>query len=180
MSETPVIEATDVGPHTNGTAPPDIVVKSDTTKEPGIGKELLRSDAGTVEATTVTMDRSGAESITADRVTMDHSGSRTLESKSAQLTNSGVVVLNSERAVMQGGSALLIKAAAARIIKSKALAIVSDNTTVEGELKTILHIGPVSGDLRPVLDTKGAAGLGAGLGIALLLARVWRRRSSGV
>src|SRR5262249_17501511 len=98
-----------------GTASPEFVAKSDTTKSPIEANELLRADAGDVRATTVSMDRSGAESVTAERVTMERSGAKTLEARSAQLVNSGVAILKSEQAVLQGGSAVLGSAPQARL-----------------------------------------------------------------
>lgn len=161
-----------------GTA--EFVAKTDTTKSPVEASELLRADAGDVHATTVSMDRSGAEAITAERVTMDRSGAKSLEARSAQLTNSGVVVLKSERAVLQGGSAVIVSAAEARLVKSAAVAVVAGKTTVEGELKALLHVGSSDGCLRPVFDGKGAVGFGAAFGlVVLLLGRLLRQLGSG-
>ena len=70
---------------------PTFVGKEAANHTPEEAAELLRSDAGDITATTVTMDRSGAETIIADRVTMDRSGARKLDAKSAHLENSGAV-----------------------------------------------------------------------------------------
>jgi hypothetical protein len=159
----------------NGTEPehgigaPEFVAKTDTTKSPVEANELLRADAGDVQATTVTMDRSGAETVTAQRVTMERSGAKTLEARSAQLVNSGVVFLKSERAVLQGGSALFVSAGEARLVKSRAIAVIADRLTAEGELKTLLHIGSSDGCIRPVLDGKGALRFGAAFGFVVLV-----------
>ncbi len=161
---------------TDPSLPPEFVAKTDTTKSPVNAHELLRSDAGDLSATTLSMDRSGAESITAERVTMDHSGAKTLEAKSAQLVDSGVMLLKSERAVMQGGSALVVSASEARLVKSRAIAVVADRVTAEGELKTLLHVGSSDGCIRPVLDGRGALGFGAGFGLAVVMfGRLLRR-----
>ena len=162
------------------TAPSEFVAKSDTTKSAAEASELLRADAGDVNATTVSMDRSGAESITAERVTMDHSGAKSLDARSAQLTNSGVVFLKSERAVIQNGSAVIVSAGEARFVKSSALAVFAGNVSAEGDLKTLLHVGPSEGCVRPVLDGKGAVGLGAAFGlVVLVLGRLIRRLDGG-
>jgi hypothetical protein len=152
-----------------GTVAPLIVAKSDTTKSPVEANELLRADAGDVQATTVTMDRSGAETVTAQRVTMERSGAKTLDARSAQLVNSGVAILKSERAVMQGGSAVLVSTAEARLVNSRAVVVVADRLTGEGELKALLHIGSSDGCIRPVLDGRGALGFGAAFGLVMLV-----------
>jgi hypothetical protein len=163
--------------NSNENEAPEVVAKADTTKQPIVARELLRSDAGTVDAGTVTMDRSGAESISAERVTMERSGSRTLEAKSVQMANSGVVMLNSDHTVLQGGSALFVKSRDARIVKSKAVALIAENAIVEGELKTLVHVGPASGNVKTFVDAKGAGALGVGLAVVLLLfGRLFRRK----
>ncbi|MEA2528193.1 MAG: hypothetical protein QOF73_5420 [Thermomicrobiales bacterium] len=164
--DTPMENGRGTSPHTTA---PEFVEKADTTKSPVGARELLRSDAGDVSATTVSMDRSGAESIRAERVTMDHSGAKTLEAKSAQLVYSGVMLLKTERAVMQGGSAVVVSASEARLVKSRVLAVIADRQTAEGELKTLVHVGSSDGCIRPVFDGKGALGFGAGVGLVVLV-----------
>jgi hypothetical protein len=155
---------------------PTFVAKTETTKSPVEASELLRADAGDVNATTVSMDRSGAEAISAQRVIMDRSGAKSLNARSAQLTNSGVVFLKSERAVLQGGSAVVVSAAEARLVKSTAVAVVAGRAVVEGEVKALVHVGASDGCLRPVFDGKGAVGFGAAFGlVVLVLGRLLRQ-----
>jgi hypothetical protein len=168
------------GMEPGGGAAPEIVAKTDTTKSPVEANELLRADAGDVQATTVSMDRSGAETITAQRVTMERSGAKTLEARSAQLVNSGVAFLKSEQAVMQGGSAVLVSASEARLVKSRAVVVVADRLTGEGELKALLHVGSSDGCIRPVLDGSGALRFGAAFGLVVLVfGRLVRRFVGG-
>jgi hypothetical protein len=154
-----------------GPQPPSTFVgKASTSKTATEADELLRADAGDVQATTVSMDRSGAEQITAQRVTMDRSGAKSLETRSAQLTDSGVAILKSEQAVLQGSTAAIVTAGDVRMVKSRALAVVAGKLTAEGEVKTLIHVGPSEGGVRPVLDIPGALGFGAALGVVVLLA----------
>ncbi|HEY8448477.1 MAG TPA: hypothetical protein VIL01_15355 [Thermomicrobiales bacterium] len=142
--------------------------------------ELLRADAGDVQATTVTLERSGAERIEAERLTMDRSGAREIAAKSAQLDRSGVMVLKSDRAVLHGTSAVAVGAQEARIVRSMAGVVVSGNTTVEGELRTLVHVGPTEGNVRTLIDPVGAAGFGAAFGLAVVMGgRLLRRFVSG-
>ncbi|MGH2531153.1 MAG: hypothetical protein ACRDJW_02495 [Thermomicrobiales bacterium] len=154
----------------------ETVAKEQTTKSPTAASELLYADAGDVEATTVTMERSGAETVTGQRVVMDHSDARHVDARSAQLDRSGVLSLKSERAVLHGGAAGVVAAGEARIVRSKVGLIASGQTTVEGDLKALVHIGPVDGNVRTVLDPVSAVGAGAAFGVVVVIARWLARR----
>lgn len=154
----------------------ETVAKEETTKSPTSASELLYADAGHVEAATVSMERSSAETVTGQRVVMDHADARRVDARSAQLDRCGVLVLKSERAVMHAGTAGVIGAAEARIVRSRVGLVASGQTTVEGELKTLVHVGPVEGNVRTVLDPATAAGLGAAFGLVVLIVGGLRRR----
>ena len=169
-------------PDTTVTAAATKVDKGSAYRSPIETAELLRADAGTVDATSVTMERSGAESITAERVTMNQSGARTLNARSAQLDNSGAASLHAESVVLHGSSALRVAATQARIVKSRILVLRSEQTTVEGELKPFILIGPACDHVRPVFDGAGALRAGAGFAAVLVVAtkvlgRLGRRSS---
>ncbi len=154
---------------------PTALLKASTTKTPAPAPELLRADAGNVEATTVAMERSGAERVVAQRVIMDRSGARTVEARSAQLDRSGVVQLESERAVMHGGTAFAVVAQEARVVRSRVLVNVGRSTHFDAETRVFLHIGPAASCAKPVVDGAGAAGFGAALGLVLFLLGAIRR-----
>jgi hypothetical protein len=152
----------------NGTTP-EAVTKSTAYKSPGEASELLRADAGDIAATTVTLDRSGAERITAERVALDQSGARTIEARSAQLDRSGAVLLTAERAALNGSSAVVLRAGEVRVVRSKAVVLWAGKTTVEGEVRTLVHVGEACAGVRPVFDGRGALRFGAALGGVLLV-----------
>ncbi len=176
MSE---ITAEEHKPRSNGSEPPIVVSKETAYNSPSEAIELIRSDAGDVTATTVTMEQSGAEQITADRVTMDHSGAKSIVTKSAQLDRSGALSLQSDHTVLQKSSAMAIVAKEARIVRSKVLFFRSDNTTVEGELKTLVHVGNACDNVKPVFSGADAARFGAALGLVLLIGGRLLRRLTG-
>jgi hypothetical protein len=155
-------------PNLNGAAP-EIVAKLGAAKSPVDGRELLRTDAGSVQGTVVTMDRSGAETVTADRISMNQSGTRTLDAKSAQLDNSGVVLLKSEKASVYKSSIGLVGANELRLSKSKALIVASGETVSDGNVSAGLHIGPVSGDIKVMIDGKRLVLLGAAIALGFRL-----------
>ncbi len=149
--------------------PPATILKASTTKTPTAASELLRVDAGNVEATTVAMERSGAEKVVAQRVIMTNSGAKTLDARSAQLDRSGVVTLRGEHAVLHGGSAVGVVANEVRLVKSRAAIVTAKSATIEEGARILVYTGPASPEVRPAVDTAGAAAFGAGLGLALLL-----------
>lgn len=173
------IAATADGPPMAALGVPTTILKAAATKAPAAAAELLRTDTGDIAATTVTLERSGADRITAERVIMNRSGAKQLDARSAQLDRSGVVSLKSEHVVLHDGSAVAIAAGAARLVKSRALFLTAGTATIEGG-QVLVHIGPVNGNARPVVDAAGAASFGAALGLVLVvfgsLLRRFRRR----
>lgn len=152
-----------------GTRPPEVVAKDTAYRSQSEAPELLRSDAGDITATSVSMDRSGAEQITADRVSLQQSGAKSIQTKSAQLDRSGVLRLSSDNTVLHDSSAISVKTREARVIKGRILVFSSETTRVEGELKPLIHIGQACEGVKPVLDGQGALKLGAALGFVLLV-----------
>jgi hypothetical protein len=178
-------EPTATNPSTSPTgpsAPGDVantITKDPAYKTPTPASELLRSDAGDVEATTVTMDRSGAEQVTAERVVMTKSGARTVEARSVQMDDSGAMSVQAEQAVLQSGSALAIIAEEARVVNSKVGVVSAGTATFEPGSRIVLFAGNAEGEVRTVVDAAGAAAFGAALGVVLLLlGRLIRRLTS--
>jgi hypothetical protein len=153
----------------NGATPPQTVTKETAYRAAHEGAELLRSDAGDVTATSVSMDRSGAEQITAERVSLSRSGAKSIETKSAQLERSGVLSLTGQNVVLHHSSATAISTTEARVVKSKIAVFRSERTTVEGRLTPLVHIGHACENVKPVFDAQGAARFGAALGATLLI-----------
>lgn len=153
----------------NGAHPPRTVDKATAYRATHEGAELLRADAGDVTATSVTMDRSGAEEITADRVTMDRSGAKSIQTKSAQLDRSGVLTLQSDHVVLHKSSATVVTAQEARVVKSNIVLFNSKQTTVEGTLTSLIHVGNACDNVKPVFDATGAARFGAAFAATLLI-----------
>jgi len=165
MSETQATQE----PSTNGTQPPTVVAKETAYKSAGEASELIRTDAGDITATNVTLDRSGAEHITADRVQLDRSGARWIDAKSVQMDRSGVLSVKSDHTVLHDSAAVTVSATEARIVKSKIALFISAKSTVEGDLKPLIYIGKGGEMVKPVFDGKSAALLGTVIGVILLL-----------
>lgn len=151
-----------------GAGLPSTILKASSTRSPTAAPELLRADAGNVEAGTVAMDRSGADRVAAERVVMTNSGARSVETRSAQLDRSGVVSLRGEHTVLHASSAVAVVADEARLVKGKTGVVVAKSAIIEPGARILVYAGPAAPTLRPAVDATGAAAFGAGLGLAIL------------
>jgi hypothetical protein len=164
-----------------GSVTSEVIVSAGAEKRPTIATELLRSEAGNVQATTVTMERAGAEQVSAERVVMTNSGARTVEARSAQVDRSGILAVRSDKAVFSNSTAIAIATEEARIVRSRVLLLKADRATIEAGARVAIYAGPADENVRPLADVRGAAAFGAGLGAVLLLLgsllrRVFRAR----
>jgi hypothetical protein len=147
----------------------EVMVSAGPENRPTVATEILRAEAGDVAATTVAMDRAGAEQVTAERVVMTNSGARTVEARSAQVDRSGILAVHSEKAVFSNSTAIAIATEEARIVRSRVFALKADRATIEAGAKVAIYAGPADENIRPLVDVRGAAAFGAGLGVVLLL-----------
>ncbi len=156
-------------------APSEVIVKAGPENRPIAATELLRTETGDVQSHTVTMERAGAEQVTAERVIMTNSGARTIDARSAQVDRSGVLAVNSEKAVFYNSSAIAVAAEEARIVRGRVFMVKADRAAFEGDAKIAIYVGPI-GEARPLVDARGAAAFGAGLGaVAVVLGSLLRR-----
>lgn len=146
------------------------------TKTPTLATEVLRADAGDVQATTVTMERSGAETIAAERLTMSYSGAREIEARSAQLNASGVVSLDADYAVLHDSAAVSVNAREVRVVKGRAALVRAQSATIDAGARILIYAGRPDATIRPTLDTTGAFAAGAGFGLVVLLVGSFFRR----
>jgi hypothetical protein len=147
----------------------EVIVSAGPENRPMIATEILRAEAGDVHATTVTMDRAGAEQVTAERIVMTNSGARSVEARSAQVDRSGILAVRSEKAVFSNSTAIAIATEEARIVRSRVLMLKAGRATIEAGAKIAVYAGPTDEKVQPLVDTRGAAAFGAGLGAVLLL-----------
>ena len=159
----------------------EVVVSAGPENRPTVATEILRAEAGDVDAAMVSMDRAGAERVTAERVVMTNSGARTIEARSAQVDRSGILAVRSDKAVFSNSTAIAIATEEVRIVRSRVFALKADRATIESGARVAIYAGPVDENVRPLADVRGAAAFGAGLGTVLLLfgsllRRVFRTR----
>src|SRR5918995_5713391 len=152
-----------------GSVTSEVFVSAGPENRPTVATELLRAEAGNVDAAMVAMDRAGAELVTAERVVMTNSGARTVEARSAQVERSGILAVRSEKAVFSNSTAIAIATEEARIVRSRVVMLKADRATIEAGTRVAIYAGPADEKLRPLTDVRGAAAFGAGLGAVLLL-----------
>jgi hypothetical protein len=163
-----------------GSAASEVVVSAGPENRPTVATEILRAEAGDVDAAMVSMDRAGAERVTAERVVMTNSGARTVEARSAHVDRSGILAVRSDKAVFSNSTAIAIATEEVRIVRSRVFALKADRATIESGARVAIYAGPVDENVRPLADIRGAAAFGAGLGAVLLvlgslLRRVFRK-----
>jgi hypothetical protein len=147
----------------------EVIVSAGPENRPTAATELLRAEAGDVRADMITMDRAGAEQVTAERVVMTNSGARTVDARSAQVDRSGVLAVRSDKAVFYNSTAIAVATGEARIVRGRVLLLKADRATVEGDARIAVFAGAAGESVRPLVDVRGAAAFGAGLGATLLL-----------
>ncbi len=158
-----------------------VIVSAGAENRPTAVTELLRAEAGDVRADMITMDRTGAEQVTAERVVMTNSGARTVDARSAQVDRSGVLAVRSEKAVFYNSTAVAVASDETRIVRGRVLLLKADRATIEGDARIAVFAGLASDSVRPLVDARGAAAFGAGLGAVLMVAgallrHLFRRR----
>lgn len=139
-------------------------------------RDFIGEKLGSIQAGQISLNRSTADSITSERASFDHSSVKQLETSSAQLDKSSVFQMKAENAVISHSAATFVRANDARLVNSSAIYVNSPNMNVEGDLKTILHIGNATGNVHMIFDKDGALRFGVGLGAALVGLGVLARR----
>ena len=142
----------------------EVIVSVGPENRPTVATEILRAEAGDVQAAMVTMDRAGAERVTAERVVMTNSGARTVEARSAQVDRS-----RSDKAVFSNSTAIAVATEEARFVRSRVMMLKADRATIEAGTRVAIYAGPAGENMRPLADVRGAAAFGAGLGAVLLV-----------
>ncbi len=159
-------------------AVPRVVLKLEPTQHPVAGRELLQHDAGDVRAAHLAMEKSGAETVEADRVSMSRSGAKSVAAKSVQADDSGILTLRADTAALLQSSALAVVASTARVSRSRVAFLKADHAEFDPETKVLVHLGPATGEARPVIGPSGAAALGAAFAAVLVaLGTAVRKRS---
>ncbi|HUR17249.1 MAG TPA: hypothetical protein VMZ33_08175 [Candidatus Limnocylindrales bacterium] len=125
---------------------------------PSDSVEIRNGGARDIDATTVSITQGGARDIDAQNVTITQGGAAQVHADDLTINQGGVAIARTENLrIAEGGSAF---------------AVVADKATLSSESSVFLLIaGSSSGDVRPVLDWRTAAALGAGFVLAISLIR---------
>lgn len=150
---------------------------SSHTSQPGIEQTTWKQPAGnvptdatkatrvhadSVEGETVLLDQSSADHVRGDRVTLKMSKASSIEAGSVQMEKSAAVSVESEKSVLQDSAAVHVDAAHVRMVKSRAVLLQSNDTTMEEGSKAVLIItGGLTGEARALVTVPAAAIVGA-------------------
>jgi len=129
--------------------------------------------AGNGLATDETQPTSGAENVRAEHVEISQGGAGTIEAATVSLQQGGAGRVNAhELTVAQGGVGLARVDNLRLESDAGAFAIVSDEAHLASDANVFVLIARnVTGDVRPILDWRAVAALGAALVGAVALLR---------
>jgi hypothetical protein len=149
---------------------------------------INQGGAGEVEAESITVSQGGIGAASAEDITVSMGGIGRAQADDIAVRMGAIGIARGERVSVElgavgfaaGGNVSVtqgftraVLARDVRISQGAAQTIVAENVTIEGRVGTFLLIArKVEGDVRTVLDWRGALAAGAALGIAMgLLAR---------
>lgn len=152
---------------------------------------ITQGGAGEVEAESVTVAKGGIAAASAEDITVTQGGIGRAEADDIAVRMGAIgfargerisvelgaigVAIGSDVSVTQG-FARTVLARNAVVHQGGARTIVAGNVTLEGKSSTIILVArKVEGDVRTVLDWRGALAVGAGLALAAGLLRLGKR-----
>lgn len=153
-----------------------VVTPADESGEFHEVTELLHADAASVQADSVRIEQSSARTVTAGDVVIDQSAIKDVSAQSATVTQSAAFRFTGGDVAFH--ESFVGSASAQRVdLFDSTVGFVKGPVSInEGSTRILVHLGPASGSLRPVLDAQSAVALGAGFGAALvILSRLLRR-----
>jgi len=141
---------------------------ADQFNDQGDARTVSNAKVGEINATSVDMRQSAADQVTSERATIHQSSVKQLETRSAQFDQSSVFRMKAENVVLTQSAATFVDADEARLVKCNAIVVRGGTNAVEGDLKTVIHIGEATGNVHTIFDRDGALRFGLGLGAALV------------
>ena len=114
--------------------------------------------------------------ITADEVSIDQSAVKQINTTSATVSQSASLLFKGDDVAFHE-SVLGIASAQRLDLIDSTVGIVNGPVSVnQGSARILIHVGPVEGSIKPVLNAQSAVALGAGFGATLaILSRLLRR-----
>lgn len=131
-------------------------------------EDVSHGKVGTVNATSVTIKQSTVDQITTERATVGQTSIKQLDTRSGQFDHSSVFRMKAENVVLNQSAASFVDADEVRLVKCNAIVVRGATNAVEGDLKTVIHIGEATGNVHTIFDREGALRFGMGLGAALV------------
>ena len=124
--------------------------------------DIHNGGARDIDAQTVSITQGGARDIDATTVTINQGGAGRVRADELSVSSSGVGLARTEHLTLREGGT--------------AFAVVADEASLDADTNVFLLVaGSTKGDVRPVMDWRAAAALGAGFALAISLLRRVRR-----
>jgi hypothetical protein len=120
--------------------------------------DIHNGGARDIDATTVSITQGGARDIEATTVTINQGGAGSIRAEELSISQGGVGLARADHLTLQEGG--------------NAFAVIAEDATLDPEASVFLLIaGSAKGDVRPVLDWRSAAALGAAFALVLGILR---------
>ncbi len=122
------------------------------------GQPLSGQQHGDIRAERVEITQGGANSIDAHTVAVNQGGAARVRASQLSISQGGVALARTHRLTLGANSS--------------ALAVMADRATVEAQSNVLLLVArQTSGEVRPLLDWRVAAAVGAAFGLVFALLR---------
>ena len=130
---------------------------------------LTQSSAAQVDADRVEMTQSAARVVDADVVAMNTSAAQIVEAETVRLSGSAAVGARAESLAVEQSLLGLVRTTDATVADSGVLMLAGDEIQAANVNAVFVYAGNAEGDIKALLDWRGAAIAGAVAGVVLFL-----------
>ena len=130
---------------------------------------LTQSNAARVDADQVELTQSVARVIDADAVEMNSSIAQMVEAETARLSGSALLGARTETLAVEQSVLGLVRTTDATVADSAVLLLAGDEIQAANVTAFFVYAGNAEGEVKAVLDWRGAAVIGAVAGVVLFV-----------
>jgi hypothetical protein len=130
---------------------------------------MAQSSAGHIDADRVQMAQSAARTVDADAVEMSNSAAQLVEAETVRISSSVMVGARTETLAVEQSGLGLVRTTDATVADSFVLMLAGDEVQAANVNAFILYAGNAEGEVKALLDVRGAALIGVVAGVVLFL-----------